>query len=56
MNYAYCVEGEELTFRCDDKKVFADICDYIERYIDAERWRNAPKQTTVYQKGKQKRY
>lgn len=56
MNYSYCVEGEELTFRCDDEKVFHDICDYIERYIDAERWRNTPKQITLCQKEKRKRY
>ena len=56
MKYGYCVSGEELTFRCDDKKVFRDICDYIERYIDAESWRNTPKQVVICQDVKKKRY
>ena len=55
-NYGYQHNDNELTFNCDDPKVFTDVCDYIERYIDAERYRREPKQTTVYQKEKQKRY
>lgn len=56
MNYGYSVNGKgkagdylKLYFWCDDNEVFQDICDYIERYIDAERWRKEPKQVTVYQ-------
>ena len=54
-NYGYQHDDKSLTFECDDKKVFSDVCDYIERYIDAERYRREPKQVTVYQREKLKR-
>ena len=53
--YGYQHDDKELTFSCDDKKVFADVCDYIERYIDAERYRREPKQVTVFQREKKLR-
>lgn len=55
-NFGYCHDERELTFSCDDEKVFKDVCDYIERYIDAERYRREPKQVTIVQKEPLKRY
>ena len=54
--YGFSYDGEEVTFRSDDKKVLKDVVDYITRYIDAERYRREPKQTTIHQVEKTKRY
>lgn len=55
-HYGYYHDDSEVTFTCDDKEVFKDICDYIERYLDAEKYRSEPHQVTVYQKKKGERY
>ena len=36
----------KIKFWTDNEEVFDDVCDYITRYIDAERWRQEPKQTS----------
>lgn len=54
--YAYYHSNDKVEFMCTDEKVFNDVCDYIERYIDAERWRREPKQFTIHQNEKAKRY
>lgn len=53
--YGFTKEDNTVTFQCDDEKVFEDICDYIVRYIDAERYRREPKQVTIYQTEKTRR-
>ena len=47
MIYGLESDGKTLRFHCDDEKVFNDILDYIERYIDADRWRSTPKVITM---------
>lgn len=39
ISYGFQVSDNELKFWCSDEKIFNDIWDYIQRYIDAENYR-----------------
>lgn len=39
ISYGFDVRDNELKFWCSDEKIFNDIWDYIQRYIDAENYR-----------------
>lgn len=39
ISYGFEVRDNELKFWCSDEKIFNDIQDYIQRYIDAEDYR-----------------